>query len=121
MMKAVIVGAARTPIGKFQGALSSFSAPQLGALCIQEALRRADVAGADVQELHMGNVLSAGVGQAPARQAGLQAGLSEHVPTVTVNKVCGSGLQAVIHGTRSVLLGDHSLVVAGGMESMSNA
>ncbi len=114
-----VASAARTPIGSFLGALSSLSAPQLGATAIRAALERAGVAADRVDEVFFGNVLSAGIGQAPARQAALGAGLPDTVPCTTVSKVCGSGLQAVVLGTRSVLLGDADLVVSGGMESMS--
>ncbi|HYV47775.1 MAG TPA: acetyl-CoA C-acetyltransferase [Myxococcaceae bacterium] len=117
----VIVGAARTPIGAFQGGLSSLTAPQLGAVAIKAALERAGVPAAQVNETYMGCVLQAGVGQAPARQAGMGAGLPETVPATTVNKVCGSGLKAVIAGAQAIALGDAEVVVAGGMESMSNA
>ncbi|MDH5491417.1 MAG: acetyl-CoA C-acyltransferase [Myxococcales bacterium] len=116
-----IVGSARTPIGAFQGALSTVPAPQLGATAIAAALERAGLEGADVSETYMGNVLSAGIGQAPARQAAKAAGLPDAVPATTVSKVCGSGLMSVILGTKSVLLGDAEIVVAGGMESMSLA
>ncbi|NOK20429.1 thiolase family protein [Corallococcus carmarthensis] len=117
----VIVGAARTPIGSFQGALSKLTAPQLGAIAIKAALERAGVKPEAVQEVIMGCVLQAGVGQAPARQATLFAGLPDTVPAVTLNKVCGSGLKAVIAAAQSIALGDADVVVAGGMESMSNA
>jgi acetyl-CoA C-acetyltransferase len=117
---AVIVGACRTPIGSFLGSLSSVTAPRLGALAIAEAIRRAGVKPIDVQEVIMGNVLTAGVGQAPARQAALFAGLPESVECMTVNKVCGSGLKAVMLAAQSVQLGDADVIVAGGMESMSN-
>ena len=117
----VIVGAARTPIGAFQGALKSLTAPQLGAIAIKAALERSGVKPEDVQEVLMGNVLQAGVGQAPARQATRFAGLPDKVPAVTVNKVCGSGLQAVVMAAQAIMLGDADVVVAGGMESMSNA
>ncbi|RKG59981.1 acetyl-CoA C-acetyltransferase [Corallococcus sp. AB011P] len=117
----VIVGAARTPIGSFQGALSKLTAPQLGAIAIKAALERAGVKPEAVQEVIMGCVLQAGVGQAPARQATIFAGLPESVPAVTLNKVCGSGLKAVIAAAQSIALGDADVVVAGGMESMSNA
>jgi len=117
----VIVGAARTPIGAFQGGLSSLTAPQLGAVAIKAALERAGVPAAQVNETYMGCVLQAGVGQAPARQAGMGAGLPETVPATTINKVCGSGLKAVIAGAQAIALGDAEVVVAGGMESMSNA
>jgi acetyl-CoA C-acetyltransferase len=117
----VIVGAARTPIGAFQGGLSSLTAPQLGAIAIKEALKRAGVAPEQVQEVRMGCVLQAGVGQAPGRQAAIFAGIPDTVPCVTLNKVCGSGLQTVVDAARSIALGDAEVVVAGGMESMSNA
>jgi acetyl-CoA C-acetyltransferase len=115
-----IVGATRTPIGSYLGALGGFKAPELGALAIAAALERARLRPEDVEEVFMGNVLSAGIGQAPARQASLKAKIPDTVPCTTVSKVCGSGLQAVVFGTRAVLLGDADLVVAGGMESMSN-
>ena len=115
-----VVAAARTPIGAFLGSLSSVRAPDLGATAIKGALARAKLAPAAVQEVFMGNVLSAGVGQAPARQAAIYAGLPDTVPATTVSKVCGSGMQAVIFGAKTVALGDADLVVAGGMESMSN-
>jgi acetyl-CoA C-acetyltransferase len=116
-----IVGAARTPIGCFQGALSSVTAPRLGATAIKAALERAKVKPDEVDETLMGNVLSAGVGQAPARQAAIYAGIPHKTPATTISKVCGSGLQSVILGAKNVLLGDAELVVSGGMESMSNA
>jgi acetyl-CoA C-acetyltransferase len=115
-----IVGAARTPIGAFLGSLSSLAAPRLGAVAIEAALRRARVAPELVGEVFMGNVLTAGVGQAPARQAAIYAGIPNHVPATTVGKVCGSGMQAVIFGAKTIALGDADIVVAGGMESMSN-
>jgi acetyl-CoA C-acetyltransferase len=115
-----LVGAARTPIGAFLGSLSSLSAPRLGAVAISAALERARVAPELVGEVFVGNVLSAGIGQAPARQASIFGGIPNTVPCTTVNKVCGSGLQAVVLGTKSLLLGDAEIVVAGGMESMSN-
>jgi acetyl-CoA C-acetyltransferase len=116
-----IVSAARTPIGAFLGSLSSVRAPDLGATAIRGALARARVAPEAVQEVFMGNVLSAGIGQAPARQAEIFAGIPNTVPATTVSKVCGSGMQAVIFGAKTIALGDADLVVAGGMESMSNA
>jgi acetyl-CoA C-acetyltransferase len=116
----VIVGAARTPIGAFQGALAQVPAPRLGAVAIRAALSRAGLAPEAVDEVVMGNVLQAGVGQAPARQAAIAAGLPERVPAWTLNKVCGSGLKAVISGAQAIALGDAEVVVAGGMESMSN-
>ncbi|HVK76139.1 MAG TPA: acetyl-CoA C-acetyltransferase [Kofleriaceae bacterium] len=121
MRDVVIVGAARTPIGSFLGALASIPAPKLGAIAIKAALERAGVAPADVQQVLMGCVLPAGLGQAPARQAALGAGLPQGVPCVTVNKVCGSGLETVVQAARIIALGDADVVVAGGMESMSNA
>ena len=117
----VIVSAARTPIGSFQGALSSLAAPKLGAIAIREALVRAGVEGKDVDEVLMGCVLPAGVGQAPARQAMIGAGVPREVGAVTVNKVCGSGLKTVMMAAQSIAAGDAEIVVAGGMESMSNA
>ncbi|WP_257449947.1 thiolase family protein [Archangium lipolyticum] len=117
----VIVGAARTPIGAFQGALSKLTAPQLGAIAIKAALERAGVSPDKVNETIMGCVLQAGVGQAPARQAAIYAGVPDSVPAVTINKVCGSGLKAVIAGAQAIALGDAEVVVVGGMESMSNA
>jgi acetyl-CoA C-acetyltransferase len=116
----VIVGAARTPIGSFLGSLAAVTAPRLGAAAIRAALERAGVAPGDVDEVIMGNVLQAGVGQAPARQAAHHAGIPEKVPAWTLNKVCGSGLKAVISGAQAIALGDAEVVVAGGMESMSN-
>lgn len=120
-MSVVIVGAARTPIGDFLGALAPLSAPELGAVAISAALERAGVPAERVDLVLMGNVLSAGVGQGPARQAALAAGLPESVPAVTLNKVCGSSLESVIGALRALRLGDAQLAVAGGMESMSNA
>jgi len=120
MANVFIVGAARTPIGAFQGALSSLPAPKLGAVAIREALVRARVAPDLVSEVFVGNVLSAGLGQAPGRQAAIYADIPNTVPCTTVNKVCGSGLQAAILGTRSLIVGDADIVVAAGMESMSN-
>jgi acetyl-CoA C-acetyltransferase len=115
-----ILSAARTPIGSYLGALAAVPAPRLGAVAIRAALARAGLVGGDVGALFMGNVLSAGIGQAPARQAGIYAGLPVQVPATTVSKVCGSGLEAVVLATRSILLGDADVIVAGGMESMSN-
>ncbi len=117
----VIVGAARTPIGAFQGALSSLTAPQLGSIAIKAALERAGVKPEVVEEVLMGCVLQGGIGQAPARQASRGAGLPDAVPCTTVNKVCGSGLKAVIQAYQSIALGEIDVAVAGGMESMSNA
>jgi acetyl-CoA C-acetyltransferase len=115
-----IVSAVRTPIGAFLGALAGVPAPRLGATAIKSALERAGVAAEQVDEVFIGNVLSAGIGQAPARQAAIYGGVPHSVPTTTVSKVCGSGLQAVIFGTKTLALGDAEIVVAGGMESMSN-
>lgn len=115
----VIVSAARTPIGSFQGSLASLTAPQLGAVAIKAALERAGVDGADVDEVLMGSVLPAGVGQAPARQASKGAGIPDSVGCVTLNKVCGSGLKAVMLAAQAIKAGDAEIVVAGGMECMS--
>jgi len=117
----VIVGAARTPIGKFLGALSTLSAPELGAIAIREALKRSKVPAEDVQEVIMGHVIQGGTGQAPARQAALKAGIPATVSAVTVNKVCGSGLKAVMLASQAIKAGDAQVIVAGGQESMSNA
>jgi acetyl-CoA C-acetyltransferase len=117
----VILSGARTPIGSFQGALASVPAPHLGAIAIREAVARAGAAPSDVTDVRMGNVLQAGIGQAPARQASIQAGLPPDTRTVTVHKVCGSGLQAVIDGAHALAAGAASIVVAGGMENMSAA
>jgi len=117
----VIVSAARTPIGKFLGALSSLSAPDLGAVAIKSAIERSGVPMEDINEVIMGNVVQGGVGQAPARQAMLKAGVPATVSAVTVNKVCGSGLKAVMLAAQAIKAGDAQVIVAGGMESMSNA
>ena len=118
--EAVIISAARTPTGKFQGALKDFSAPQLGAIAIKEAVKRAGVDPAKIDEVIMGCVVQAGIGQAPARQAAMKAGLPPEVSALTVNMVCGSGLRAVALASQSIKLGDADFIVAGGMESMSN-
>jgi acetyl-CoA C-acetyltransferase len=115
-----VVAAARTPIGSFLGSLAPVRAPDLGAAAIKGALARGKVAPDAVQEVFMGNVLSAGIGQAPARQAAIYAGIPNSVPATTVSKVCGSGMQAFILGAKTIAVGDADLVVAGGMESMSN-
>lgn len=120
MQDPVLVSACRTPIGSFQGALSSLSAPRLGSIVIADALRRAGITPTQVQEVIMGNVLTAGEGQAPARQAALFAGLPPSVECLTVNKVCGSGLKAVMLAAQAIRAGDADTIVAGGMESMSN-
>ena len=120
-MNVVIASAVRTPIASFQGAFAPLTAPTLGAAAIKEAVRRANIAPEDVDLVFMGNVLSAGIGQAPARQAAIYAGLPETTPAVTLNKMCGSGLEALIQAARAVALGDAEVVVAGGMESMTNA
>ena len=117
----VIVAAARTPIGKFLGALSSLSAPELGAIAIRAALEKSGVPAGEVNEVIMGNVIQGGVGQAPARQALLKSGIPATVSAVTVNKVCGSGLKAVMLAAQAIKAGDAEVIVAGGMESMSNA
>src|SRR5256712_5660362 len=115
----VIVGAARTPTGKFLSNLPSFTAPHLGAIVIKEAVRRPGIAPGAIDEVVMGNVVSAGVGQSPARQAAIHAGLPDDLPAFTVNKVCGSGLKAVMLAAQSIRAGDDQAFVAGGMESMS--
>jgi acetyl-CoA C-acetyltransferase len=117
----VIVSAVRTPIGSFRGALSGVAAPKLGSVVIADALKRANLKAPDVDQVIMGNVLSAGLGQAPARQAALGAGLPKTVECLTVNKVCGSGLKAVMLAAQAILLGEAEVVVAGGMENMTNA
>ncbi len=121
MKNVVIVAAARTPIGSFQGQLSGLTAPKLGTIAIQGALKRSGLKPDQVNEVIMGNVLTGGVGQAPARQAALGAGIPNSVPALTVNKVCGSGMKAVMLATQSIQLGDSEVVVAGGQESMTNA
>lgn len=117
----VIASIARTPQGAFQGSLAALTAPKLGAVAIKAALLRAGIDGTKVDEVYMGNVLQAGIGQAPARQAMIFGGIPNSVPATTINKVCGSGMKAVMLGAQSILTGDNSVVVAGGMESMSNA
>jgi acetyl-CoA C-acetyltransferase len=121
MIEAVIVSAVRTPTGKFLGALKDVTAPQLGARVVADAVRRAGVDPAAVDECIMGNVISAGLGQNPARQAALNGGLADHVAALTINKVCGSGLKAVMLAAQGIATGDIEVAVAGGMESMSNA
>jgi acetyl-CoA C-acetyltransferase len=121
MRDSVIVSAVRTPTGKFLGALKDFTAPQLGALVVREAVARAGIDPASVDECIMGNVIQAGTGQNPARQAALNGGLDEHVAALTINKVCGSGLKAVMLAAQGIATGDIDIAVAGGMESMSNA
>jgi len=120
MKDVVIVSAVRTPIGSFGGALSSLSATQLGAAAIKGALSKAGVAAEEVNEVYMGNVLQAGLGQAPARQASKFAGLGNEVPCTTINKVCASGMKSIMLAAQSIALGQNEVVVAGGMESMSN-
>jgi acetyl-CoA C-acetyltransferase len=119
--EAVIVSAARTAIGTYGGGLADISAIKLGEICIREAMERACIGSDEVDEVLMGNVLQAGLGQNPARQAALHAGLHYSTPAMTINKVCGSGLKAVILATQAILLGDADSIVAGGMESMSRA
>lgn len=121
MEEVVILSAARTPIGSFNGALASLPAPKLGSIAIAEALRRAGIGPEEVDEVIMGNVLPHGMGQAPARQAALGAGLPHSVAALTINKVCGSGLKAVMLATQGILTGEAEIGVAGGMESMSQA
>lgn len=120
MKEVVIVSTARTPVGCFGGALSAMTAPQLGAIAIKAALERAGISGDLVNEVYMGNVLSAGVGQAPVTQALIAAGMPDTTPGTTVNKVCASGMKAIMLGAQSIMLGDNDVVVAGGLESMSN-
>jgi acetyl-CoA C-acetyltransferase len=119
--EAVIIGAVRTPVGKFQGSLKGFKATELGAIVVREVVKRAGIKPDDVDEVIMGCVIQAGLGQNPARQAALNGGLPNTVSAVTVNKVCGSGLKAVMMAAQGIQLGDTEIVVAGGMESMSNA
>lgn len=120
MRDVVIVEAKRTPIGSFGGSLASFTAPELGSTAIIELLKSSGISADSVQEVVMGNVLTAGIGQAPARQAALKAGLSQKTPSTTINKVCASGMKAIMIAADQVRLGDADIVVAGGMESMSN-
>ncbi len=120
MRESVIVAAVRTPTGRFLGSLKDFTAPQLGAIVVREAVRRAGIDPSLVDECIMGNVVAAGEGQNPARQAALNGGLHEHVAAMTINKVCGSGLKAVMLAAQGIATGDTDIVVAGGMESMSN-
>jgi acetyl-CoA C-acetyltransferase len=117
----VIISGCRTPVGKFQGSLSDFTAPQLGAIAVREAVKRAGVDPVQVDECIMGNVITAGLGQNPARQAAIYGGLSPATGAMTINKVCGSGLKSVALAAQAILTGNSSIVVAGGMESMTNA
>jgi acetyl-CoA C-acetyltransferase len=119
MKEVVIVSAVRTPIGSFAGALSGISAPKLGATAISGAIKRAGIQPTDVEEVLMGNVLQAGIGQAPARQAAIFAGIGDHVPCTTINKVCSSGMKAIMMAAQSIKAGDADIIVAGGMENMS--
>ena len=119
--EAVIVSAVRTAIGTYGGGLADVPAIKLGEICIREAVERASIRSDEVDEVLMGNVLQAGLGQNPARQAALHAGLHHSTPAMTINKVCGSGLKAVMLATQAILLGDAESIVAGGMESMSRA
>ncbi len=121
MKDVFIVSVARTPIGSFGGALASVSATQLGAIAVRSAVERAGITGQSVNEVFMGNVVSAGLGQAPARQTAIFAGLGDHIPCTTVNKVCASGLKATMLAAQSIMVGHNSVVVSGGMESMTNA
>jgi acetyl-CoA C-acetyltransferase len=120
MKNVVIVGAVRTPIGSFGGSLASFSAPDLGAAVIMGVLKKTGVSPDEVQEVIMGCVLTAGIGQAPARQAALKAGLNKKTPCTTINKVCASGMKAVMYAANQIQSGEADVIVAGGMESMSN-
>ena len=117
----VIVSAARTPMGGFQGALSGLTGPELGAIAVKGAVGRAGIGAAEVDEVLMGCVLSAGAKQAPARQAALKAGLDEKTPSTTVNKMCGSGMKAVMMAHDAIVAGHGDVIVAGGLESMTNA
>ncbi len=117
----VILSGCRTPVGKFQGSLADFTAPQLGAIVVREAVKRAGIEPQQVEECILGNVVSAGLGQNPARQAAIYGGLSPEVGAMTINKVCGSGLKAVALAAQAIQTGNSSIVVAGGMESMTNA
>src|SRR5438128_1141153 len=121
MDEVVIISGCRTPVGKFQGSLSDLSATQLGAIVVREAVKRAAIQSASVDECIMGNVVSAGLGQNPARQAAIYGGLAPEVGAMTINKVCGSGLKAVALAAQAIQTGNSTLVVAGGMESMTNA
>src|ERR1700722_16448628 len=121
MREAVIISAGRTAVGKFQGSLQTFSAPRLGALAVREAVLRAGLEPAQIDECIMGCVLQAGVGQNPARQAAIYGGLLPEVGAFTVNQVCGSGLKAVALAAQAIQTGNAEIVVAGGMESMTNA
>lgn len=120
MQNVVIVEAKRTPVGSFGGSLSSYSAPELGAATITELIKTTGISADDIQEVVFGNVLTAGIGQAPARQAALKAGLSELTPSTTVNKVCASGMKAIMIAANQIKLGEAEIIAAGGMESMSN-
>ncbi len=120
MQEVYIVSAVRTPIGSFNGSLSSLTAPQLGAKAIKGALEKVGIAPELVQEVYMGNVMSAGLGQAPATQASIFAGIPNTVPATVINKVCASGSKAIMLAAQSIMLGHNHVVVAGGMESMSN-
>ncbi|MGH9800152.1 MAG: acetyl-CoA C-acyltransferase, partial [Blastocatellia bacterium] len=121
MQQPVIISAARTAIGKFQGSLKPFTSPQLGAIAVRAAIERAGLEANQIDEVIMGCVLQAGLGQNPARQAALKAGIPDKVAAMTINKVCGSGLKSVMLASQSIALGDNEIIVAGGMESMSNA
>jgi acetyl-CoA C-acetyltransferase len=121
MKEVYIVSAVRTPMGSFNGSLSGIAAPKLGAIAIKGAIERIGLDKSEVQEVYMGNVIQANLGQAPARQAAIFAGLSENIPCTTINKVCASGMKATILGAQSIMLGDNDVVVVGGMENMSQA
>src|SRR5580704_9372772 len=115
-----ILGTARTPIGSFNGALAAIPATRLGSIALKAAIERSGVAPSDIEEVFMGNVLSANLGQAPANQASIYAGIPTSVPCTTVNKVCASGMKAVMFGAQNIRLGENAIIAAGGMESMSN-
>ena len=120
MEEVVIISAVRTPMGSFQGELSSISATELGAIAIKGAIKKSGLQNEDVDEVFMGNVLQANLGQAPAKQAAILAGLSENIPCTTINKVCSSGMKSIILAAQTIMCGDNNIVIAGGMENMSN-
>ena len=119
MKEVVIVSAKRTPIGSFNGVLSSLSAPRLGSIAIKGALNNINLDASEIDEVYMGNVMQAGMGQAPARQAAIFAGLNNEVPCTTINKVCSSGMKAIMMAAQSIKCGDSDVIIAGGMENMS--
>ena len=120
MKEVVIVSALRTPMGSFGGSLSSFSATELGSFAIQAAVEKAGIPVGEIEEVFMGNVLQSNLGQAPARQSAILAGLSNNIPCTTINKVCSSGMKSMMLAAQTIMCGDNDVVIAGGMESMSN-